>query len=140
MQAKKELRRRKPAQTFSEAFISQVIDEYLSTGQPKVHIQQKHGILFRSAIHTWMKQRNIADIHVKTPYLDRVYQSNQEELSKKYDPKKGAAALEDAAQQRIRELEKQLEEEKLRSEAYRRMIDIAEQELKIPIRKKSVTK
>ena len=41
---------------------------------------------------------------------------------------------------RIAQLEKMLEMEKLRSEGYDLMIDIAEKELKIPIRKKSDTK
>lgn len=41
---------------------------------------------------------------------------------------------------RIKELEKMLEMEKLRTEGYELMIDIAERELKIPIRKKSNTK
>jgi len=41
---------------------------------------------------------------------------------------------------RIKELECQLEDEQLRSEAYNRMIDIAERNLNIPIRKKSNTK
>lgn len=41
---------------------------------------------------------------------------------------------------RIRELEKALEKEKLRSEAYSTMIDLAEEQLKVQIRKKSDTK
>jgi hypothetical protein len=41
---------------------------------------------------------------------------------------------------RIKELEKALADAKLSSEAYSTMIDIAEQEFKIPIRKKFVTK
>jgi hypothetical protein len=43
-------------------------------------------------------------------------------------------------QSRIKLLEKQLAEEKLRSEAYARVIEIAENELKIPLRKKINTK
>src|SRR5436309_1334358 len=43
-------------------------------------------------------------------------------------------------QKRILELERQLEDEKLRSEAYARMIERAEKELKISIRKKIGTK
>ena len=43
-------------------------------------------------------------------------------------------------QKRILELERQLEDEKLRSEAYARMIEKAERELKISIRKKIGTK
>lgn len=41
---------------------------------------------------------------------------------------------------RIKELERQLGDEQLRSNAYSLMIDIAERELKVPIRKKSSTK
>jgi transposase len=43
-------------------------------------------------------------------------------------------------QKRIQELEQQLQDEKLRSEAYLRIIDKAEKELKIPIKKKLSTK
>ena len=39
-------------------------------------------------------------------------------------------------QKRIAELERQLQDEKLRSEAYQRMIEKAEKELHIQIRKK----
>jgi len=46
----------------------------------------------------------------------------------------------DELQKRIKELERQLEDEKLRSEAYARMIEKAEKELKISIRKKTGTK
>jgi hypothetical protein len=41
---------------------------------------------------------------------------------------------------RIKQLERQLEDSQLKEEAYRRMIDIAEKELKISIRKKPNTK
>ena len=43
-------------------------------------------------------------------------------------------------QRRIKELERQLETAQLKAEGYELMIGIAEKELKIPIRKKSVTK
>lgn len=41
---------------------------------------------------------------------------------------------------RVKELEKQLEDSRLKEEAYRRMIQIAEKDLKIDIQKKSDTK
>ncbi|MDW3194834.1 MAG: hypothetical protein R8G66_30385 [Cytophagales bacterium] len=41
---------------------------------------------------------------------------------------------------RIKQLEKQLEDSKLREEGYRSMIELAERTFKIPIRKKSDTK
>jgi hypothetical protein len=43
-------------------------------------------------------------------------------------------------QKRIQELEHQLQDEKLRSEAYARIIDKAEKELKVSIKKKLNTK
>ncbi|MGN6266581.1 MAG: hypothetical protein ACTHM5_12945 [Ginsengibacter sp.] len=43
-------------------------------------------------------------------------------------------------QQQIELLKKELEDAKLQAEGYRRMIEIAESELKIPIRKKPNTK
>jgi len=47
---------------------------------------------------------------------------------------------EQALQARIKQLEKQLQDSLLTAEAYRRMIQIAESELKIDIQKKSDTK
>jgi transposase len=41
---------------------------------------------------------------------------------------------------RIKELERQLEDEQIRSFGYSKMIDIAEEQIKIPIRKKPDTK
>jgi cell division septum initiation protein DivIVA len=41
---------------------------------------------------------------------------------------------------RIKELERKLEDEQIRSEGLSKMIDIAEEQLKITIRKKSSTK
>jgi hypothetical protein len=43
-------------------------------------------------------------------------------------------------QRRIKQLEQQLMDSQLKEEAYRRMIDIAEKELKVSIRKKPNTK
>ncbi|MCA0383172.1 MAG: hypothetical protein LCH58_13475 [Bacteroidetes bacterium] len=45
-----------------------------------------------------------------------------------------------ADQQQIELLKKELEDARLQAEGYRRMIEIAEQELKISIRKKPNTK
>ncbi|OYZ29813.1 MAG: hypothetical protein B7Y24_14455 [Sphingobacteriales bacterium 16-39-50] len=59
-------------------------------------------------------------------------------------PKKSSTTNPDSSEAtllaRIKQLERQLEDEQLRSEAYNKMIDIAERELNIPIRKKSNTK
>ncbi|AYB30990.1 hypothetical protein [Chryseolinea soli] len=54
--------------------------------------------------------------------------------------KKGKKDSDQALTARIKELEKQLEDSRLKEEAYRRMIQIAEKDLKIDIQKKSDTK
>lgn len=60
------------------------------------------------------------------------YTHNSFALIKKTDIKN---LSQEDLQHKIRELERQLEDEKLRSEAYLRIIEKAEKELRIPIRK-----
>lgn len=119
-------------QIYSEQFKRRVIEEYLETGTPKMHLLRKYGIKTKCGIQRWMKRLGYDDIYQSatttfTPLKLSVVASkkdlNSEELEKK-----------------LRELERQLEDEKLRSEAYRRMIEKAEKELKIPIRKKFDTR
>ena len=123
--------------TYSEAFKRSVIDEYLTSGMQKLIIQRKHGIKFKSAIVTWMRQLGYADADKKVSIL-RV--SNQLELAKKYTPERSSSDDAKALAKRIKELERQLEDEKIRTEMLTRMIDIAETEFKVPIRKKPNTK
>jgi hypothetical protein len=55
-------------------------------------------------------------------------------------PKKEKLPKQAEQEARIKDMERRLEDEKLRSMMYSRMIDIAEKEYKIPIRKKPNTK
>jgi hypothetical protein len=122
-------------QMFDESFKRQVIEEYLSSGCSKLELQRKYNIRFKSAICTWMKRMGYAD-----PYpVDR----------RKFEPitlptlakqSKPVNRREEELLAKIQQLERQLEDEKLRSELYCRIIDKAEKELKIPIRKKPNTK
>lgn len=128
---------------FSEGFKRKVIEEYLRTGLPKQVLQRKYGIKFQSAICTWMKRLGYEDIYAKKPFFEL---KNEQLLAERFSmPKKKkedseAQGDKAALEKRIKELEKELENEKLRSEAYKLTIEIAEKELKIPIRKKSGTK
>jgi hypothetical protein len=54
--------------------------------------------------------------------------------------KKKTKASDEELKKRIRKLEKQLEDSQLTAEAYRRMIQLAEEQLKIDIQKKPTTK
>jgi len=111
---------------FKEAFKLQVIEEVLSGQLSKEQARRKYNIKGTSAILNWMRSFGVAE-HKRVPayFAAMKAQQNltQEELLK-----------------RVRELERALEDAQLRAEGYSRMIDIAERELKISIRKKSNTK
>lgn len=118
---------------YSLAFKRKVIQEYLSTNKSSRFIAKKYRISSASAIQKWMhllgyetsgRQRKPKfEALIAPPLSKNKKQATQEEL-----------------QQRIRELERQLEDEKLRSEAFSRIIDKTEKELKIFMRKKPNTR
>lgn len=136
MDLQKQKRKRAPGMEYPESFKRKVIEEYLNTGGTKTRLLYKYGIKFRSAVQTWMKQLGYKDIRERTSYLEL---KNQIELAAKFSK---TTSPSDAAslQKQLQELERQLEDEKLRCEAYRRMIEIAEKELNVSIRKKSNTR
>jgi transposase-like protein len=111
---------------FQEAFKLQVIEEVLSGQLTKEQARRKYNIKGSSAILNWIRSFGVANCKTVPAYFAAMKaQQNltQEELLK-----------------RVRELERALEDAQLRVEGYSRMIDIAERELKISIRKKSNTK
>jgi hypothetical protein len=132
MKGQKTKKERLPAQIFNAAFKRKVCDEYLRTGVAKTSLLAKYNIKYRSAIQTWLKQLGYVDIYQKVAYLDI---KNQFTLATKKSNKR-ISASDQTLESRVKELERLLEDEQLRSDAYKRMIDIAEKELNIPIRKK----
>lgn len=132
MTGQKTKKERLPAQIFNEAFKRKVCDEYLRTGVAKTSLLVKYNIKYRSAIQTWLKQLGYVDIYQKVSYLDI---KNQFALATKKSNKR-ISSSDQTLESRVKELERLLEDEQLRSDAYKRMIDIAEKELNIPIRKK----
>lgn len=130
MEHQSEMRR---IQIYDEAFKKKVIDEYLAGGISKMDLLRKYNIKTKSGIQRWMKKFGYADVYKlpETNFTSITFV----DLAKKTDLKNDSDLL-----KKIRELERQLAEEKLRSEAYARIIDKAEKELKVPIRKKPNTK
>jgi transposase len=122
---------------YSEQFKRKVIEEYLNTGVQKIDLLKKYSIKGKGAIQEWMRQLGYVDIYEKPPSLSikpatRMAKEQIDPINNEEDKQSMA--------RRIKELEKQLQEERLKSEAYNRMIEIAEEELKISIRKKRNTK
>jgi transposase-like protein len=120
-------------QMFDESFKRMVIEEYLATKCNKMELLRKYNIHFKSAIQTWMKKLGYEDTHrIQRIKFDRSLPLTLSMATKSEN------ILE--LQKRVHELEQQLQDEKLRVEAYSRMIDKAEKELKVSIKKKLNTK
>jgi len=120
---------------YDREFKRKVVEEYLATGCTKMFLLRKYNIQFKSAIQTWMRILGYHDPGGQ-PQTFKFGKIIFTSLAKQKPNTTESAEL----QKRILELERQLEDEKLRSEAYARMIEKAEKELKISIRKKTGTK
>jgi transposase len=106
---------------YSDSFKKEVVREVKSGFLSKAEARRKYDIPGRSTIIGWIRK-----FDGKTTDYRRIVnykKSDKEALIK-----------------RIKELERKLEEEQIRSEGLSKMIDIVEEQLKITIRKKSSTK
>jgi len=119
---------------FSKDFKRRVIEEYLKTGHSKEQIQLRYGIKGNSSIQKWMKLMGYVDVYQKEINLEITINDT---LGKKPTTKSSETLQ---LEVRIKLLERQLEDERLRAEMYDRMIDLAEKTYKIPVRKNSNTK
>lgn len=120
---------------YAEVFKRQVIDEYLTTGSSQSFLLRKYDIRYKGAFQKWMKQLGYKDNEQKAGLLPTTTPFPLPAKEKTVPP--SAVSAQEA---RIKELERLLEDEQLRSQAYSRMIDIAEKEFRILIRKKPNTK
>ena len=107
-----------------------IVREYLESGAPAEKITKKYHISSRMVLFSWMdkflNEKDSLSLQQEQSTLDDMGKTTEERLKEK-----------DAE---IKRLRKALELEKLRSQAYSTMIDLAEQTFNIPVRKKSGTK
>jgi transposase-like protein len=121
-------------QYFSEEFKRMVIGQ-VSTGlMNKQEANLRYGIKGKSLILNW--QRN----YEKYGRCCVALPGNHTLSGLKTKKPSSKTIAPEELQAKIERLERQLEDEQLRSEAYQRIIDIAEKEFDIPIRKKPSTK
>ena len=113
-----------------------VCKEHINEGAKLADLVRKYQLSSHSLIHEWLRRLGyLPGINRRTQiaYID------VENLSVlKNNSNKNKAVTKE--EQQIVQLKKELEDAKLLAEGYRRMIEIAEEELKIPIRKKRNTK
>lgn len=106
---------------FSLGFKMMVIEQVLNGHLSKNEASRRYGIKGHSTITRWIRK-----LHPE-PSVQLLKKSNKNKE-------------ESSAEKRIKELEEALRVEKLRSLAYKTMIEIAEEKFQIPIEKKSDSK
>lgn len=110
----------------------QAIHEYLVEGKTYRQLARKYNIS-RSTINKWILiHQGIHDL----PRSKRQHSYDLQQMTRKKIPKPQTPLSSDA-EAKIKQLEQQLAYEKLRADALDTMIDIAEKQLNIDIRKKS---
>ena len=114
---------------FTDEFRYQVVQEYLETDQSQLDLLRKYGIKGSSSILNWMRKFGLEQ-----------NQTDQIEIQRTMAKETEKTPHEQELEKKVKELERLLEHEKLRTMALNTMIDIAERELKISIRKKSGAK
>lgn len=107
-----------------------ICQEYLNSSDTKLAVQRRNGIRAKTAIIVWLRQFGLKD-KVKGLTLS-------EQLSLQMPQPKPQKVQ--SQETELDRLKKELAEANLRAEAYQKMIEIAEQEFKIEIRKKYVAK
>ncbi|CAN5387746.1 hypothetical protein BH11BAC2_BH11BAC2_25260 [soil metagenome] len=131
---------RKKGRHFTREEQHQIIQEMLDTGSTKREIWAKytgeieeHGQLLR-----WMKKLGYP---TKEKPLSVTFERKRIFMPRKRKSKEESIAAEESFEtlqlkKRIKELERQLKDAELKAIAFSTMVDIAEKEFKIPIRKK----
>lgn len=132
----KEKRQHSSPRVYSDDFKRQVVSDYIESALTKQEILDKYEIRGNSLIQSWMRKFGVADPYVKT---DRGI-INHHRLKKKNPDLPEPELQKQALTRRIKELEKELVEEKMRSEMFVRVIEIAERDYRLNIRKKPDTK
>ena len=114
---------------YTDDFKLKVVHDYLMTDATVSEIQQKYGIKSRSCIPDWVRKFGLK----KPTQREIEFQNAMKEQN-------GRSPREQELELKVKQLEKELEKERLRTLALNTMIDIAERDLKIKVRKNSGAK
>ena len=106
-----------------------VVQEYLNTDQSQQELMKKYGIGGKNNITKWMRKFDL-----------QAPSDQQIELQRTMIKEKGKTLYEQELEAKVQKLEEQLEYEKFRTLALNTLIDVAERDPKISIRKKAGAK
>ena len=114
----------------------QICKEHIEQGSPLRDLVKKYNLSCHSLIHVWLRKLGYVPSEKRQTRSAYIGIENFQTLPEK--SKKEKSLTDD--QKQIELLKKRLEDANLLAEGYRRMIEMAETELKISIRKKPNTK
>jgi len=114
---------------FTDDFKLQVVQDYLSSGISQPELKKKYNFSGNNNIYNWIRKFGLSK-----PSEDQI------ELHRAMAKEKQKSSLEQKLELQIKKLEEDLKREQFRTKALSTMIDIAERELKVDIRKKSGAK
>ena len=114
---------------YTDDFKLKVVQEYLMNDATVSDMQRKYGIKSGSCISDWIRKFGL-----NTPTQREI------ELQSAMKEQNQRTPREQELEQRVKQLEKELEKERLRTLVLNTMIDIAERDLKIKVRKNSGAK
>jgi len=120
---------KKKVNHYTDEFKLKVVQEYLNTDAGFMEVKQKYGLRSNKSIPDWMRKFGL-----KTPV------QGHNELQNAMKEQIQRTPLERELELKVKKLEKELEHERLRTLALNTMIDIAERDLKIKVRKNSGAK
>jgi transposase-like protein len=107
----------------------QIVQEYLSTSATQKELKEKYNFKGNNNINYWMRKFGLSKPSTEQIEL---HQTMEKEIKK--------TSLELEQEIKIKKLEEELKREQFRTKALNTMIDIAERELKVDIRKKAGAK
>jgi transposase len=114
---------------YPDDFKLKVVQDYLTTDLSQDEIKTKYGIGGNNCINNWMRKFGMRAPSEKQLKLQR-HMSNESVRT----------AREKILESKLHDLKKELDYERLRNEALNTLIDVAEKEYKLAIRKKPGTK
>ena len=117
------------SRSYNDAEKLQLIEEYMNSGESMESFQGKYG-MGHCTLSRWMTKFG----------LSNTSQKQLNEMKKVVERSLEKSLRERTLEAKVAQLEKKLKEEQLKSMAYSTMIDVAEEELGIDIRKKSGAK
>lgn len=114
---------------FTDDLQLQIVQEYLSTDISQSELKKKYNFAGNNSIYNWMRKFGVSKLN-----------REQIELHQAMSKEKEKTSLERELELKIKKLEEDLKREQFRILALNTMIDIAQRELKVDIRKKAGAK